>query len=90
MFIIKSFGSHPNINCDTITDVVIIIGFLYFIKNAFIYLNLYPDNFFVFNTSHNKASAEVGWFLFFNAKACTYPKGLHIVFHNLQEHNLFS
>ncbi len=36
IFIMQNFGSKPKINCSTITEAVMIIGFLYLIIFAFI------------------------------------------------------
>jgi hypothetical protein len=33
----QNFGSNPKMNCSTITEVVMMIGFLYLIKNVFIF-----------------------------------------------------
>ena len=37
MLMIKNFGSNPKMSCRTITDVVIIMGFLYL--NSFSFIN---------------------------------------------------
>ncbi len=39
MLMIKNFGSQPKINCNIITDAVMIIGFLYFINTFFMISN---------------------------------------------------
>ena len=44
ILIIQNFGSKPNTSCSTITDVVIIIGFLYLISFSFIYIILIVIN----------------------------------------------
>lgn len=39
ILMMQNFGSKPNKNCNAITDEVIMIYFLYFIKNVFIVNN---------------------------------------------------
>jgi hypothetical protein len=36
ILMMQNFGSNPKISCNTITDVVMMIGFLYFINFSFI------------------------------------------------------
>ena len=48
---IQNFGSKPQISCKIVIDIVIIIGFLYFIINFFIALN--------FSNSFHRASNKV-------------------------------
>ena len=33
---IQNFGSKPKMSCNTTTEIVMMIGFLYFMKNDFI------------------------------------------------------
>ena len=40
MLMMQNFGSNPKINCNTITDVVMIMGFLYCMILFFIFLNV--------------------------------------------------
>lgn len=54
MLMMQNLASHPNINCNTTTEVVMTMGFLYLLKKAIISSNCFSFSVFGLKLPQNR------------------------------------